>query len=374
MVNILRSARSYFVANTAMQLAGDTGFLNFSQTPVTRTEDIKPPQPVIRAATQSQVGQVVVFDGSASTGQVPLVSWLWDFGDGATASGMVVQHIYGASGPFNARLTVTDQRNQTGTTSQQIHILPLPTPTTAPVPPTPTSPPVLPTPTNVPEQPTYTPLPPTPPEPTAIPEPLPPQANISGPGQGYVGEPVNFTASASQPGSSTISSYRWILGNGEEAPASQDPNLSTIYNRAGNYEVTVVVTDENGLSSYATTHIKIDARLDTSVWTLSAISKEPLVPGTAITMQFLKGELVGFAGCNTYSGDYTAVDNADGTYTIALSQQLTVSRLMCPKDVMDQEDKYLNILQQATIASIQENRLALNSPTDMLEFYLVESD
>ena len=98
MVDILRTARSYYVANTAMQLAGDAGFLNYSKTPVNRAEDIQPPQAVIRAVTQSQVGQAVVFDGSASTGQVPLVTWRWEFGDDATASGTVVQHIFNAAG------------------------------------------------------------------------------------------------------------------------------------------------------------------------------------------------------------------------------------------------------------------------------------
>ena len=42
-----------------------------------------------------------------------------------------------------------------------------------------------------------------------------------------------------------------------------ESSVSATYNRAGNYEVTVFVFDANGLSSYATTRINIDARLDT---------------------------------------------------------------------------------------------------------------
>jgi heat shock protein HslJ len=135
----------------------------------------------------------------------------------------------------------------------------------------------------------------------------------------------------------------------------------------------VIVTDGNGLSSYATTHVNIDARLDTDVWTLAEFDKKPLVTGTAITLQFLKEELVGFAGCNTYSGDYIAKDNGDGTYTIDISP-LTVTRLNCPKDVMDQEDEYLKVLQQATTATIKENEIILKAPADELIFYLVEPD
>jgi heat shock protein HslJ len=363
----LRSARSYFVADTALQIAGDAGFLSYSLSPVNRPEEILPPQAVIQVVPQSQIGQVVVFDGSASTGQVPLVSWKWDFGDGTTASGIVVQHTFRDAGTFTVRLTVTDQRNQTGVATQQIHILAQPTSTTTPTVPAPTAPPAQPTPTRepTPEPATATPEP--------LPEPLPPQANIAGPGQGFIGEPVNFDASASQPGSSPIASFSWSLGNGVDLPASPDSSVAAIYNRAGDYEVTVIVVDANGLSSAATTRITIDARLETAVWTLSSINSELLIPGTAITLQFKEGELAGFSGCNTYAGGYSATDNGDGTYIVALTQ-LTTGRLACPRDIMEQENEYISALQQATSASIQENMIILSSSGAELIFYLIEPD
>jgi len=374
LVAIFRSARSYFVADTALQIAGDAGFLNYSLTPLNRPEEITPPQAVIQMVPQSQVGQVVVFDGSASSGQAPLISWRWDFGDGSTASGVVVQHTYPNAGTFTVRLTVTDQPGQTGSTTGQIHILPLPTPTAAPTvaPPTATPPP----PTLPPAQPTYTPKPTTEP-PTATPEPppapAPPQADIAGPGQGFIGEPVRFDASASLPGSSPIVSFSWSLGNGVDLPASPESSISAMYNRAGNYEVTVFVQDANGLSSHATTRINIDARLETSIWTLATINGRPLIPGTAITLQFLRGELAGFAGCNTYNGRYTATVNDDGTYTIEVGQ-VTTSRLACPQEIMDQEQAYLISLQQATRARIQENQIILDSPPGNLTFYLIKEN
>ena len=374
MVAILRSARSYFVADTALQLAGDSGFMNFSLTPVNRPEEIAPPQAVIQVVSQAQVGQVVVFDGSASSGQVPLVSWQWDFGDGARASGVVVQHAYRDGGTFTVRLTVADQHRQTTTATQQIHIL---------VPPTPTAQPTLPPPTATPEQPTFTPeappaqatdTPEAPSPPTATPEPPPvlepPQASIQGSSQGFVGERVEFDASASLPGSSPIVSYSWSFGNGEGLPASSDSNASAIYTRTGAYEVSVTVMDANGLSSLAATQINIDARLDTDVWTLSAINQVPLLPGTAITLQFLQGELAGFAGCNTYEGSYTVSDNGDGTYSV-VTGEISTGRLACPPDIMRQEDDYLTALQQTATASIQENMLILTNPAGELIFYLI---
>jgi PKD repeat protein len=291
---------------------------------------------------------------------------MWDFGDGATASGAIVQHTYLNPGAYIVRLTVSDQRSQSGSVTQPIHILAPPTPTVGPTLP-PTPPPEQPTPTiePSPEPATATPEP--------SPEPAPPQANIVGPGEGFIGEPVEFDASASQPGSSPIASFSWSFGNGESVPASPASRTSTIYNRAGDYEVTVFVSDANGLGNFATTRINIDARLDTSVWTLSTINDELLLAGTAITLQFLEGDLAGFAGCNTYHGLYTATHNGDGTYRIMI-EQIASSLLSCPPDIMTQEDNYLAILQQATSAAIEENRITLLSPNGVLVFYLIEAD
>ncbi len=371
-VAILRSAHSYFIADTVLQVAGDAGFLNFSITPLDRAEEVTPPQAVIQVVPQAQVDQVVVFDGSTSSGQASLVTYRWDFGDGASASGVIVQHTYRTAGTFVARLTVTDQRGQNGTSTAQIHILPLPTSIPTATLPAPTATPVPPT--QPPAQPTYTPLP-TQEPPTATleppPAPVPPQASISGPGKGFIGEPVRFDASASQPGSSPITSYSWSLGNGENLPPSGESSTSAIYTRAGEYEVTVFVQDANGLSAQATTRIAIDARLDADVWTLSTLNSQPLVSGTAITLQFLQGQISGFASCNTYNGNYTATANEDGSYTISIGP-LTTGRLACPQNIMDQEQQYLTILQQTTLASVQQNMITLNSPAGSLVFFLVE--
>ena len=349
MLAILRSARSYYVADTALQVAGDAGFLNYSLTPVDRPEEILPPQAVIKTVPQALVGQVVVFDGSASTGQVPLVAWKWDFGDGQVASGVIVQHGYLNPGVYNLQLTVTDQRAQTGSNAQQISIMPQPVPTAVPIPtaaPTPTSPPP--------------------------PELIPPQAQISGPGYGYLGMPVEFDASKSRPGSSTIVSYSWSFGNGSVQPPSPNTLASTTYNRTGNYEVTVTVVDANGLSDSDTTHITIDAQLDTQVWTLSAINGQPLLPGTAVTIQFLQGEMAGFGGCNTYDGKYTAMDNGNGSYSVTV-ERVSSGMKSCPTDIMGQEQTYLTALKQTTAAAIQQNMLSLSNPTGTLVFYLISA-
>ena len=64
----------------------------------------------------------VTFDGSssqvlrASGGSPNITSYQWDFGDGASDNGAVVNHTYTANGRFTARLTVTDSSGDTDTT------------------------------------------------------------------------------------------------------------------------------------------------------------------------------------------------------------------------------------------------------------------
>lgn len=54
-------------------------------------------------------GQLITFDGTASSDpDGTVVAWEWDFGDGVTTNGPVVQHTYTNAGSFAVRLTVVD--------------------------------------------------------------------------------------------------------------------------------------------------------------------------------------------------------------------------------------------------------------------------
>lgn len=60
---------------------------------------------------------VVSCDGSASQ---HAVSWSWDFGDGATASGPTVDHTYLASGTYTVTLTVTNASGATHSRAEPV--------------------------------------------------------------------------------------------------------------------------------------------------------------------------------------------------------------------------------------------------------------
>ena len=60
---------------------------------------------------QRSIGQVLTFDGSATTdtpSDIPSLIYFWNFGDGAIATGKIVTHAYSFSGTYTTTLTVTD--------------------------------------------------------------------------------------------------------------------------------------------------------------------------------------------------------------------------------------------------------------------------
>jgi heat shock protein HslJ len=164
---ILGSALSYQVSSSAMQVIGDEGVLTYSLTPLHRTEEVYPPTATFSMPSEASTDQVVRFDGSASTGQVPLVSYQWTFGDGWTGTGAVIEHVYTDPGTYQVSLVVTDERGANDTEIQNIviaaYVEPTPPPTQVPPTPTPPAPP--------------TPPPPPPPRATPNPPPPPPPRN-----------------------------------------------------------------------------------------------------------------------------------------------------------------------------------------------------
>ena len=62
------------------------------------------------------------FNGSGSTDDGTIVSYAWDFGDGGTGAGSIVNHTYAAAGTYTVTLTLTDDGGLTGTASQAVTV------------------------------------------------------------------------------------------------------------------------------------------------------------------------------------------------------------------------------------------------------------
>ena len=319
----LNEAEFFVVADASMQLGSDRGTLSYSSIPVERADPSEPPTAVIVGPAEASVGELVRFDGTKSTSEIGITNYNWVFGDGKETRGPVVENIYISPGTFQVTLTVVDRIGQRGSASQEIIIIAQP------------------------------------------PEEVPPTAVISGPQGGFVGEPVTFSAEGSTSGSSPIQSFTWDFGDGTSSPASPNTTVTKLYEQPGTFQVSVVATDAKGLNSSAAMQIVIDTRLEGPVWSLY-----PVIPRSAITLQFLQGQLTGFSSCNTYSGSYTATQNEDGTYQVEVAGLLT-TKLTCADELMEQEANYIAALGAVTAARIEGNILTLSGTDSLLTYYEV---
>jgi len=69
-------------------------------------------------------GQSLFFDGSASSDNVAVTSYLWDFGDGSNATSATATHVYPRTGTYTAKLTVRDAAGNPATTQFTVTIRP----------------------------------------------------------------------------------------------------------------------------------------------------------------------------------------------------------------------------------------------------------
>ncbi len=201
-----------------------------------------PPLAIIDAPVEVEVGQTITLDAGRSQAANAIVSYAWDLGDGNSANAVTINHTYNAPGVYNVILTITDDQGLEGRTNSQITVLEMPTPTVEP------------------EEPTATPVPE---EPTATPE--PPSAAITASALGQIFLPVDetitvplsqtitFDGSGSQPGSSPIVSYDWLV---DGSPATTGPVITQTYQAAGDYQVSLTVTDENNQSDSLTWQVQ----------------------------------------------------------------------------------------------------------------------
>jgi len=152
------------------------------------------------------VGLPVIFDGSNSSDvDGSIVAYIWDFGDGSTGTGVAPLHDYSSTGQFSVTLTVTDDD---GASSDALTTVEVASANTAPV------------------------------------------AQANGPYSGSVAMPVTFNAAGSADTDGSIVLYYWYFGDGSIATGA---SATHGYSSAGTFDVTLTVTDNEGLSDTATT-------------------------------------------------------------------------------------------------------------------------
>lgn len=149
----------------------------------------------------------VTVDGAGSTdpdGNV--MSYEWNFGDGATATGVTASHTYETAGAYTITLKVTDNRGGEGTTTESVSVV---------------APNVAPT------------------------------AHIASTVDVLT---VNVTGAGSTDSDGTVVSYQWNFGDGAIAT---DVTASHTYHVPGTYTVTLVVKDNEGAEGTTTAQIDV---------------------------------------------------------------------------------------------------------------------
>lgn len=112
---------TYTVTLTVVDNKGATGT---AATTVTATAPTPSPAPTaVIDVTTSELK--ALFDGgrSSSPNGSPIVSYQWDFGDGATSTDAQVNHLYQASGQYNVTLTVTNADGLSGTATKTVNVV-----------------------------------------------------------------------------------------------------------------------------------------------------------------------------------------------------------------------------------------------------------
>jgi PKD repeat protein/subtilisin family serine protease len=204
---VLSTNGAAFLNQVRTWLSGNVPSGNWAEASAAITVQPQANQPPVARFTYSPgnplVNQWITFDATSSYDpDGSIVSYSWDFGDGATATGSRVTKRYSAAGTYTVTLTVTDNRGAMNSASQTITVT------------SPNQPPVASF--------TFSPANPNP------------------------GDTVTFDASASSDPDGSIVSYSWNFGDGN---TGSGVTATHVYASAGTYTVTLTVTDNQGATA-----------------------------------------------------------------------------------------------------------------------------
>ena len=206
---------TYAAAGTftaTLTVTDNGGATSQASTTVTVTANTQPPVASAGGPYTGTANIAINFTGAASRDpDGSVVSYLWSFGDGTTASGVTAVHSYVAAGTYTVQLTVTDNDGLTNAAATTAQVT----------------------------------------DGTGLQSPV---ANPAGPYQGTTSSPVAFDGSASSDPDGTVVSHDWTFGDGGTASGAKPTHA---YATAGTYTVELTVTDDTGRTGTATTTASI---------------------------------------------------------------------------------------------------------------------
>ena len=187
------------VYSVALSVTDDSGVSNATSQDRLTIRVNAPPVPVIEGPGEPvAVGEAVLLDGSKSSdADGVILSYLWDFGDGAMGEGETAEYAWASPGVYEVTLTVIDNSG-TGSATQTARFEVI---------------------VNT--------------RPFAE----------AGPDQFVTASEVQFDGGASRDIDGRIAQYLWEFGDGR---TGQGPRPVHFYERPGTYQVALTVTDDSG--------------------------------------------------------------------------------------------------------------------------------
>lgn len=219
--------------------------------------------------TSTADGLSVTFNGGSSAdADGTIESYAWDFGDGSTATGAEAQHVYGTAGNYEVKLTVTDNRGATATSTKTV---------------------------------------------TA-------GSTASAPTAAFTSAvtelSAEFDASGSTAPAGSIATYSWDFGDGETGTGA---NPSHVYAAAGDYTVTLTVTDNLGATGTASETVTVSKAAPVAGFT-STVDGGTASFDAGTSTGALTAYAWDFGDGATGSGQTATHDYAtSGTYTVTLT-------------------------------------------------------
>jgi PKD repeat protein len=272
-------------------------------------------QPPVAIFTESAetayTGDTITFNAAESYDpDGHIFEYSWDFGDGTTATGIIVSHIYQDNGSYDVTLTVTDNNGATDSAEATITVM--------------NSPPVA----------LFTKTSET--------------VNTD--------EAISFDASGSYDSDGTLVSYSWDFG---DATTATGVSVQHDYSQDGTYTVTLTVTDNDGAT-------------DTTSATLTVLNRAPVASFTESAETVSTGESISFDASGSSDADGTIVsyvwDFVDGTtatgvtadHAYADNSAYTITLTVTDDDgATDSAAATKTVLNRAPIASFTDSATAV---------------
>ena len=194
----------------SLTVTDDDGATDTDSLTITVTPNQAPTASATATPLTAKVGTSVAFDGSGSSdADGTIVSYDWDFADGATSSAVSPDHVFNSTGTFGVSLTVTDDDGDSDTTSVTVSVVPNQAPTAA---------------------------------------------ISANPQTGAYPLDVDFDSSGSNDPDGSIASVMWNFGDGTTSTAAAPTHT---YTTDGTFTATLTVTDDDGASDTASVSINV---------------------------------------------------------------------------------------------------------------------